>query len=644
MPLLKSARQVPAHQVPPPSVSMPLERPSEVRQAPPPSAITPSDSLAEILQAPAPAVRHAPPQIASTPIDLLAEIRQPLAQAPTLSAGRQPEFQPVQRAPTFSSGSQPERQPDLRLELEDVVTRAMESEARRLTDQVARMHQSFLTDLKTVINNRQMVDQLCFKDILLHLEEMEKRHDEAQLKPDSRHRSAVQGLQEKFAAASKPKESVIGVQTRLPAKASPSAARKHVAIDLGSLQGVFQKNGQDLRKLDVMVCLLIVLSTIFLGVRMEFETRAALRKEHLHNVFRLLDSGLSTAFIVEFLIRFFVERQRFFCGRMRWWNLFDGLLLAVDLMSRYYHTEKRMMLLRIIRLPRLARCVGMLRLASSVNSLRVFFKSLRQSIPFIIWAFIGQFMILYIGAIVVGSFVISAIHEEQGGKNFKEFDELIAHHGSMGQSMVTLFMVATGGLNFKELVKPLKYNPQFEMFVVGWLIFARFAMAGGMAAAMLAFMATSATKIQRKEQSLRYWAESSPINDFKAWLQQAGTGSDPDMTTWKELESVLAKPGVAKMLRKIELDPDVVRGLFRLLDSDGSEDVSTEELIVSMSRSRDPVDVITMMYENRRLSTRILSLADDLESGMEDLHAKHAEHSAKTDMLLGNHHHPAVMN
>ena len=74
-----------------------------------------------------------------------------------------------------------------------------------------------------------------------------------------------------------------------------------------------------------------------------------------------------------------------------------------------------------------------------------------------------------------------------------------------------------------------------------------------------------------------------------------------------------------KLLRQLEMEDQSVYSLFRLLDVDRNSEVAIDELISGMARSREAVDVITLLYENRRLPSRMMRFQDDIEFQLESL-------------------------
>jgi len=79
-------------------------------------------------------------------------------------------------------------------------------------------------------------------------------------------------------------------------------------------------------------------------------------------------------------------------------------------------------------------------------------------------------------------------------------------------------------------------------------------------------------------------------------------------------EAVLSKPDLVKALKsdampeildKLNTSANTILGLFSLLDIDLTTKVSIDELVHAIQHKEDPVDVLTLMYESKRMCSMI---------------------------------------
>merc|ERR1712150_219803 len=291
-------------------------------------------------------------------------------------------------------------------------------------------------------------------------------------------------------------------------------------------------------------------------------------------------------------------------GRMRWWNFFDFIVVVCDIVVKPVG-HKWPQIGRIVRLGRLVRVISMVRLAKNVKSLQMLFRASRNLLPMFSWGLLLHVVSLYIGAIVCCEMVTTAAKR---GVAIPE--ELYLQHGSIWRSMYTLFLGVSGGLVWKDMLNSLdEFCGKGATFILTpWLIITRYGLVLGLAGSIITLLATDMSKIQRQSASELYWVKGSALDIFKAVLTKHSTY--PGTISKQELQVALNDESIAQVRKDLELSKDGIIALFNLLDIDKDAIVSHDELLVGMSHSRDPVDVLTLMYESKRTSVRLVNLSE----------------------------------
>merc|ERR1712032_239190 len=85
----------------------------------------------------------------------------------------------------------------------------------------------------------------------------------------------------------------------------------------------------------------------------------------------------------------------------------------------------------------------------------------------------------------------------------------------------------------------------------------------------------------------------------------------------QEMDLLLQDPELLAYFSAIGLDIDEAKDFFQKLDTDGSGAVSFDEFVTGFLRlkgSAKAVDIVTMMYENRKLSTNLKNLLHDVKA------------------------------
>eukprot|EP00419_Tripos_fusus_P083320 CAMPEP_0172937436 /NCGR_PEP_ID=MMETSP1075-20121228/222523_1 /TAXON_ID=2916 /ORGANISM="Ceratium fusus, Strain PA161109" /LENGTH=105 /DNA_ID=CAMNT_0013798811 /DNA_START=5 /DNA_END=322 /DNA_ORIENTATION=+ len=98
---------------------------------------------------------------------------------------------------------------------------------------------------------------------------------------------------------------------------------------------------------------------------------------------------------------------------------------------------------------------------------------------------------------------------------------------------------------------------------------------------------------------------------------------DDDRITFKRLTRILQDKGITH-LKKVGLDINAVLGVFNMLDAEETGTVLVDEIACSLMQLKgntENVHFATVMYENKRLMTRINKLSQHLQSEFDDLKA-----------------------
>mmetsp|Transcript_485 Transcript_485/g.775 ORF Transcript_485/g.775 Transcript_485/m.775 type:complete len:146 (-) Transcript_485:77-514(-) len=108
-------------------------------------------------------------------------------------------------------------------------------------------------------------------------------------------------------------------------------------------------------------------------------------------------------------------------------------------------------------------------------------------------------------------------------------------------------------------------------------------------------------------------------------LQRIFDSTDEDHSgtiTMQEFEDHLKDDRVAASFTSIGLEVNEARGLFRLLDMDHSGAISIDEFVFGCMRLKGnakSVDLVTLMYENKRMAERWGEIYDYMQANLDTL-------------------------
>lgn len=189
--------------------------------------------------------------------------------------------------------------------------------------------------------------------------------------------------------------------------------------------------------LDYVVISVIVLSAITIGL----ETSSEYEAKYGH-LFKIVDVIVLTVFTVEVIIKIAAEGKKPLRYFTNGWNLFDLFVVIICVVPYFVANQDTHIFatLRILRLARALRVFRVFRLITHLKPLQILVESLIKSIPAILYIILLMTIIFYVYSIV-GVFL------------FREND--IEHFGDLSLTMLTLFKMITGGINWADLMDKL---------------------------------------------------------------------------------------------------------------------------------------------------------------------------------------------
>lgn len=186
-------------------------------------------------------------------------------------------------------------------------------------------------------------------------------------------------------------------------------------------------------------------------------------------------------------------------------------------------------------------------------------------------------------------------------------DYLIMRFGTLGRTMLSLYQAVTGGNSWGDLTAALMATTTEPIYF--GIFFAAFEAFTGIAllnivTGIFVDNAVKAT-LQDKDMAIQdeLAMETSYMNNMKRMFREADLDSSGQLS-WKELEKYLEDDRAKAYFNHLELDPSAAKGLFQLLDTDGSDSVSCDEFVLGCARLKGGarnVDVATLLYENKKM-------------------------------------------
>eukprot|EP00931_Biecheleriopsis_adriatica_P037251 TRINITY_DN21379_c0_g1_i2.p1 TRINITY_DN21379_c0_g1~~TRINITY_DN21379_c0_g1_i2.p1 ORF type:complete len:592 (-),score=90.99 TRINITY_DN21379_c0_g1_i2:8-1783(-) len=233
---------------------------------------------------------------------------------------------------------------------------------------------------------------------------------------------------------------------------------------------------------------------------------------------------------------------------------------------------------------------------SVISELRMIVTTLVGSLRSLLW--VAGFLVLLTYAF--STYIMKLLqhhlrlHPERA--HSKELDHLLSMYGSMGESMLTLYQVLTGGLEWRHACEPLmKYLREDSVGIaIGFVVYTAFAL-------FVLLNVITGLFLSGAEEAAR----EDKIRTYRDEMQQTFIAADGDGSgdvSWHELESQLQSARFKNILRSLGLHEAHVFDLFHILDDDKSGSVSSDEFVegcVRLSGAVKAIDfaIFTMRFE-----------------------------------------------
>lgn len=357
---------------------------------------------------------------------------------------------------------------------------------------------------------------------------------------------------------------------------------------------------------------MIGLNVIMLGVSANARLQCELSKTPESPAWEYIEAGFVVFFTVEVVLRMFADRILFLFGHEWKWNVFDLVLVLSSILDLFLSkfTNAALSDVTMARGLRFVRFVRIIRIARAVrafHSLRIVVFAIIESVMQLIWCLLVVGVIIYIFALLF----LLGLTEHVSSPAWDSNDQaaaLLENYGSVPTAILTLFMTISGGVDWRDVMRPLEsihwiYQPVFTFYVFLMVI-------GVLNVVMGAFVAATAEITNKDREALikneivQFQAYS---NNIKAFFQDADTDGS-GLLSWEEFQEHLKVPKVAAYFRSLELDMTQAHVLFKLLDRDGNGEVSLDEFLAGCLRLKGQaksLEVNMLLYENKRLFTKI---------------------------------------
>lgn len=363
----------------------------------------------------------------------------------------------------------------------------------------------------------------------------------------------------------------------------------------------------DSTRFTCMIMAVILTNALVLGVQVEMEARFPTWDRQTMEAVQL---GFQVCFMLELALRFFAKGPAFMTGVDRDWNLFDTAVVAAGVvemvLSRMGDLKLNLSIFRVIRIVRLCRVFRIFRLITLMRELQKMAFSIFYSLRALFWSVVLMLIVMYVFGLWFTQATADYLADAQRASDQEVWmsENMVGFFGGISSSVYTLYIAVSGGISWGEVTDAVGLLG--PLHVVLFLVYMTFMLFAMMNIVTGVFVETALASAQRErdfmimEQMERRDSEARQLAAIFRDIDADGS----NLVSLEEFEDAMKDPRVVAQLCGLGLSPEEARGLFRLLDLEGHQQINIDEFVAGCFRFKGAakqLDVAMMMYENKKM-------------------------------------------
>eukprot|EP00929_Paragymnodinium_shiwhaense_P063056 TRINITY_DN31529_c0_g1_i1.p1 TRINITY_DN31529_c0_g1~~TRINITY_DN31529_c0_g1_i1.p1 ORF type:complete len:729 (-),score=102.76 TRINITY_DN31529_c0_g1_i1:58-2244(-) len=363
---------------------------------------------------------------------------------------------------------------------------------------------------------------------------------------------------------------------------------------------------------DYVFAVLIMLNAVFIGLQVDMPDQA----ESLSSV----QLFFTFAFLIEVILRVTAAGRRFFTDEARVWNLVDTtivLLSIFELLSDLFLDQNKhnVSVIRLARFMRIVKFVRIIRLTRFFRSLRILVQSIFATLKSLVWAMFLLCMIMYLWGVIFTQAVTDYLVQ---GRAETEEDEAIlqTHFGTIFQTVLTLFMTLTGGMDWGDVIPSLlNVSIVYVCMYLAYVVFGSFAVLNVVTGVFCQAAIESAEQDQEEVIEIQLQSMNTYTERLTKLFKEIDANSSGYITL-RDFEKYMQDSRVQAYFHALDLRIHEAWSLFKLIDKECAHVISIADFVDGCLRMRGnakSLEVNEMMYQNRWMMDKLADFVEEFE-------------------------------
>jgi len=344
---------------------------------------------------------------------------------------------------------------------------------------------------------------------------------------------------------------------------------------------------------DYFIGVVLVLNAVWIGIQTEQQTFSINPEFATYSV--SIDFMFLIIFTAELSFRIYMQGWRkFFSLHDGWqWNAFDSILVATQAVDQLVSLvfaldpagdsdsgQGATNALKTLRLFRLLRLVRMVRLIPELKSMVYL---ILASMSSFFWTVVLMLLLMYVFSIYFTEAASWAYASSELGATEKT--ELTRNWGTIGSSVLSLFMSITGGDDWRN------FAGVFEDDIVNTIVFVIY-----IAFSTLVMLNLVTGVFVDGAQRIIKTEKNQEITALACQMFVEADTDDSNEITWAEFQGIWGSTAMHSYCEACGISSNDADGLFRMLDVDGSQRLTISEFVQGCLGLRQSARVIDVAH------------------------------------------------
>eukprot|EP00746_Dinoflagellata_sp_MGD_P123540 gnl/MRDRNA2_/MRDRNA2_58171_c0_seq1.p1 gnl/MRDRNA2_/MRDRNA2_58171_c0~~gnl/MRDRNA2_/MRDRNA2_58171_c0_seq1.p1 ORF type:complete len:632 (+),score=131.16 gnl/MRDRNA2_/MRDRNA2_58171_c0_seq1:121-2016(+) len=382
---------------------------------------------------------------------------------------------------------------------------------------------------------------------------------------------------------------------------------------------------------DLFIGMMIMANSIVMGLELEYRAMDSAAVIGVHPdegnwpdadaAFAVLEHVFAIFFLVELMLRVSAIGKQYFKQALNW---MDILIVAVSVLELYVFALigaelPNVSFIRVLRIFKMVKALRIVRVLKFFENLRILVTAIVFSLKSFMWSVLLLGIVALIASIFMTQSLQTYLQDETADRDNQK--QVYLYFGSWSRSCITIFemTLAIGTWGRCGRIVIFGVSRYYALFFFGYLALVSFAMIRVIAALFLKDTLASAAK-DNEVVMAEVNRDPDYVRNIQRVFREMDTNGD-GYVSLNEMHVMLKDEHICAWLQELGIVPRELQGLLELMD-DGDDTLEFCEFLAGIMRMKAAskgVDLATLLLENKKILSRVVSVSSQVDQLRTDL-------------------------